>query len=107
MAITYTVGEYTASDSSIQVVYTDDNGFEHRRHVNIPKNPDGTIDEEYFAEILEGQLRGVENKLRVGAVSFVDPSVSEVEEPLTKPSPDTEVTTEETTEPTAGEEVEA
>jgi hypothetical protein len=92
MAITYTVGEYTASDSSVQVLYTNEEGFEHKRHVNIPKNPDGTIDEEYFAEILEGQLRGVENKLRVGAVTFTDPTPPPTPEEV-------EVPAEETTEP--------
>lgn len=74
MAITYTVAEYIKADSTVQVTFTDDNGFEHKRQVNLPKNSDGTIDEEYFAEILEGQLRGVENKLRVGAVAFTDPN---------------------------------
>jgi hypothetical protein len=73
MAITYTIGEYIQSDSSVEVVYTNEDELEHRRHINIPKNPDGSIDEEYFAEVLEGQLRGVENKIRVGAVTFVDP----------------------------------
>jgi hypothetical protein len=73
MAITYTVAEYAPEDKTVEVVYTNDEGFEHKRQVNIPHNPDGTIDEEYLAEILEGQLRGVENKIRVGAVTFTDP----------------------------------
>ena len=32
------------------------------------------IDEEYFQEILEGQLRGVNSKIVVGAIQFVDPT---------------------------------
>lgn len=77
MAITYTVAEYAEDDSSVQVTFVNDEGFEHKRQVNIPHNPDGTVDEGYFAEILEGQLRGVENKLRVGVVTFIDPSTQE------------------------------
>lgn len=84
MAITYTVGEYDpATSASVEVIYVNsDNGFEHKRIINIPRLQDGSgaIDEEYFAEILEGQLRGVENKLRVGAVTFVEPPASEEEE---------------------------
>jgi hypothetical protein len=91
MTITYTIGEYTQSDSSVEVIYTNDEGLEHRRHINIPKNPDGSIDEEYFEEILEGQLRGVENKLRVGAVTFVDPTPDEPPAPAPAPAPEEEV----------------
>lgn len=86
MAITYTVAEYTAEDSSVEVVYTNDEGFEHKRHINLPKTPEGAIDEEYLAEILEGQLRGVENKIRVGAVTFTDPNA--VIDEAANPSPD-------------------
>lgn len=92
MAITYTVADFTEADSSVQVTFVNDEGFEHKRQVNIPKNSDGTIDEGYFAEILEGQLRGVENKLRVGAVTFTDPSAQP--EPV---APPLEPTPEETT----------
>ena len=70
MAITYSVSNYEPTDTSVEVIYTDsETGFTHTRHVNIPHLQDGSgaIDEEYFAEILEGQLRGVENKIRVGA----------------------------------------
>lgn len=77
MAITYSVSSYEPTDTSVEVIYTDsETGFTHTRHVNIPRLQDGSgaIDEEYFAEILEGQLRGVENKLRVGAVTFTDPN---------------------------------
>ncbi len=106
MAITYTVGKYTDSDSTVEVIYTNDGGLEHKRQINIPKNTDGTIDEEYFAEILEGQLRGVENKLRVGAVSFVEPAPPTDGEELLKPSPEEEIPTEQTTKPAPEEETE-
>lgn len=91
MAITYTVGEYTSADSSVEVIYTNEEGFEHKRHINIPKTSDGTVDEEYLAQILEGQLRGVENKLRVGAVTFTDPNAEpETETSMEPAEPTTE-----------------
>lgn len=73
MSITYEVGSYSAEDTSVEVIYTNDEGFIHKRQVNIPHLEDGSVDEVYLEEILEGQLRGVENKLVVGAVTFVDP----------------------------------
>lgn len=73
--ITYTVSEYDPSDSSVEVVFTrESDGFIHKRNVNIPHLEDGSMDEDYFEEILEGQLAGVINKLRVGAVTFQDPN---------------------------------
>lgn len=79
MAITYTGAEYAPGDKTVEVIFTNDEGFEHKRQINIPHNSDGAIDEEYLSEIFEGQLRGVENKLKVGAVTFTDPqAVSEV-----------------------------
>jgi hypothetical protein len=78
MAITYTVAEYSEEDRTVEVTFENSDGLIHKRTVNIPHNEDGTIDEEYFQEILEGQLRGVENKLRVGVVTFMEPIVEPV-----------------------------
>jgi hypothetical protein len=74
MAIAYTVAEYTTEDRTVEVTFENSDGLIHKRTINIPHNEDGTIDEEYFQEILEGQLRGVENKLRVGVVTFIEPA---------------------------------
>jgi len=73
---TYTVAEYTTEDTSAEVTYENAEGFIHKRNINIPHLEDGSIDEEYFQEILEGQLRGVNNKIAVGAISFTDPNES-------------------------------
>lgn len=78
MAITYTVAEYTVEDKTVEVTFENSEGLVHKRVVNIPHNEDGTIDEDYFQEILEGQLRGVENKLKVSAVTFIDPTSESV-----------------------------
>ena len=86
MTITYTVAEYTAEDSSVEVTYTNDAGLVYKRIVNIPKDAEGAINEEYFNQILEDQLRGVENKVVVGAATFRDPS-EEVSGPGPDPTP--------------------
>jgi len=72
--ITYEVATYQVGDKTVEVTFTDDSGFVHKRNVNIPYNSDGTIDEDYLQEIFEGQLRGVENKIRVGVITFTDPN---------------------------------
>lgn len=71
--ITYTIADFEETDKTVEVTYTNADGYIHVRTLNIPRLEDGTLDQEYWEEILEGQLRGVENKVRVGAVSFVDP----------------------------------
>lgn len=72
--ITYTLGDYTETDRQVEVTYTNSEGFIHKRHVNIPHLEDGSIDQVYFQEILEGQLMGVINKVRMGMITFVDPN---------------------------------
>lgn len=74
MAITYTVDNYEETDKSVKVTFTNSEGLVHERYVNIPHNEDGTVNEEYFQEILEGQLRGVENKLVIGVITFAEPN---------------------------------
>ena len=66
--------EISAEDTTANVTYTNDAGFTHSRSINVPRTEDGSVDNEYYQEILEGQLRGVENKIRVGAVTFTDPN---------------------------------
>ncbi len=56
--------------STTEVTYTNEDGNIHVRTLNIPRLEDGTIDQEYWEQILEGQLLGVENKVRVNAVNF-------------------------------------
>jgi hypothetical protein len=74
MAITYEVSEYQVGDKTAEMIFTDDNGLVHKRQVNIPYIDENTIDEDYLQEIFEGQLRGVQNKVRVNAVTFIDPT---------------------------------
>jgi len=81
MSITYEVANYAAEDTSVEVTYTNAEGHTHTRTINIPRLENGSVDADYLQEILEGQLRGVENKVAVGAITFVDPTAEPAEEP--------------------------
>lgn len=73
--ITYEVAEYQEEDRQVEVTYTrSSDDYVYKRSVNIPHNSDGTIDEQYFEEVLQGQLNGVMNKLRMGVIEFRDPT---------------------------------
>jgi len=77
MTITYTApaaSEIASEDNTVEVIYINDSGFTYTRNINVPRLENGSVDEEYYQEILEGQLRGVENKIVVGAISFTDPN---------------------------------
>jgi hypothetical protein len=77
MDITYTVAEYTTEDLSVEVTYTNEIGYVHKRMINIPKDNEGNIDQTRFDQILEDQLRGLKNKVSFGAVTFKDPNSSD------------------------------
>lgn len=75
--ITYTAPE--ASDigietSTVEVLYRNESGHIHTRSINVPRKENGSVDEEYYREILDGQLCGVENKIKVGVIQFIDPN---------------------------------
>lgn len=71
---TYQVADYQPEDATVQVTYTNDAGLVHIRTVNIPHLENGSVDTEGFNEILEGQLRGVNNKVSLGVLQFSDPA---------------------------------
>jgi hypothetical protein len=80
MITTYIVDEFESTDKNVKITFVNDEGFIHERNINIPHFEDGSVDEDYFQEIIVGQLRGVENKLIVNAIQFVDPN--QVENPV-------------------------
>ena len=80
MSISYTVAGIGTGDTTVEVTYTNADSHEHKRTLNIPYLENGEIDTEYWQEILEGQLRGVQIKSSLGVISFVDPN-AESEEP--------------------------
>jgi hypothetical protein len=73
MAITYSHPELTEGQKIVTVKFVNDDGLELTKVVNIPYNSDGSLNESYFQEILEGQLRSVEYKVSVGALEFGEP----------------------------------
>jgi hypothetical protein len=73
--ITYELTEYQQQDKTVEVIYTNSEGLVYKRIVNIPHKEDGSIDQEYFQSILEGQLNGVINKTKFGVIEFQEASV--------------------------------
>jgi len=76
MITTYIVDEFESTDKNVKITFVNDEGFIHERNINIPHFEDGSVDETYFQEIIQGQLRGVENKQRIGIIEFTDPNAS-------------------------------
>ena len=72
----YTAAEISDGDKTVDVTYSNDAGFVYKRSVNIPRLENGSIDEDTYQAILKSQLAGVNNKLAVGIISFVDPDVA-------------------------------
>lgn len=75
MAITYVAPEASeigVEDKTVEVTYTNDSNSTHIRTINVPKLEDGSVDEDLYQEILDSQLIGLENKVKVGAVVFTD-----------------------------------
>lgn len=87
MSITYEMATYAAEDTTVEVTYTNADGHTHKRTINIPRLEDGSVDADYLQEILEGQLRGVENKVAVGAITFVDPNAAPEPDPAAAEEP--------------------
>ena len=73
MISTYIVADFESDDKTVEVTYINEEDFEYKRTINIPHLEDGSVDEDYFEEILEGQLRGIENKLKIGIIEFKPP----------------------------------
>lgn len=71
--ITFSVADYDENDKAVEVTYFNDENFVYKRFVNIPHLEDGSINQDYFDEILQGQLSGVINKSSLGVITFVDP----------------------------------
>jgi hypothetical protein len=74
MITTYIVDEFEPTDKTVKITFFNEEGFTHERNINIPHLENGSVDEDYFEEIIEGQLRGVENKIKIGIIQFIDPN---------------------------------
>jgi hypothetical protein len=83
--ITYEVPSDLTNKDHVTITFKNEKGDIFTKLVNIPKNEDGSIDENYFNEILESQLKGVENKVKIGSITFVTPG----KEPSSEDIPET------------------
>lgn len=83
--ITYQVEDFNDDDNVTKVTYTNEQGYTHERTLNIPRDSDGVLDQDYWATILEDQLRGVEYKLSLNVIQFTDPNATE-EYPESEPA---------------------
>lgn len=81
MSITYQVPTVEEGKNSTRVTFINEKGETFTRMVNIPRNDDGTVDTVSFTDILESQLNGVINKVKLGVITFTTGST----EPLTTP----------------------
>lgn len=76
MITTYIVDEFEPTDKTVKITFFNQEGFVHERQINIPHFEDGSVNEDYFQEIIEGQLRGVSYKNAMGTITFSDPNAS-------------------------------
>lgn len=81
MSITYQVPTVEEGKNSTYVTFINEKGETFKRLVNVPRNLDGTVDTIMFTDILESQLMGVVNKVKLGVVTFTTGS----SEPITTP----------------------
>lgn len=77
MISTYTLSEYTDSDSVVEVSYTNSDGHIHSRVVVLPKDSDGNTDEESLSSILRDQLKSVNDRANMGLLGFRDPNAAD------------------------------
>lgn len=68
--ITYELPEDLGTKNHVHVKFVNEKGEIYTKLVNIPRDEEGLILQDEFKNILEGQLRGVENKLKVGSIKF-------------------------------------
>jgi len=86
----YEVAEYESDAQSVEVTYTDDQGYIYTRSVNIPRTDTGEVDQDHFNLILDQQLLGVNNKKAVGVAVFRDPNESSDDTELEDPGEEAE-----------------
>jgi hypothetical protein len=76
MITTYIVDQFEPTDKTVKITFFNEEGFTHERNINIPHLENGLVDDDYFEEVVQGQLRGVEHKQKMGIIQFIDPNVS-------------------------------
>jgi hypothetical protein len=68
--INYQLPEDLGTKNYVNVKFVNEKNEIYIKMVNIPRDEDGTIIQDEFDQILEGQLKGVENKFKIGSIKF-------------------------------------
>jgi hypothetical protein len=83
MSFTYSYPSPEPGQKTINIKFTNEDGLELTKTINVPYNSDGSLNESYLNEIIEGQVRSVEYKLSIGSIEFGEP---ELENSYTPPN---------------------
>lgn len=73
MSFTHSYSPLEPEQKILKIKFTNDDGLEFTKIVNVPYQPDGSLNESYLNEIIEGQVRSVEYKLSIGSIEFGEP----------------------------------
>jgi hypothetical protein len=73
MSFTHSYSPLESGQKTVNIKFTNDDGLEFTKTINVPYHSDGTLNESYLNEIIEGQVRSVEYKLSIGSIEFGEP----------------------------------
>ena len=73
MITTHIVGEYTNSDSVVEISFVNGDGHLHDRVICLPKNEDDTVNEEALSQVVKDLLKSVKDRESMGLLGFRDP----------------------------------
>jgi hypothetical protein len=73
MSFTHSYSPLEPGQKTVNIKFTNDDGLQFAKTINVPYNSDGTLNESYFNEIVDGQVRSVEYKLSIGSIEFGEP----------------------------------
>ena len=73
MITTHIVGEYSDSDSVVEISFVNGDGHFHDRVIHLPKNEDDTVNEDALSEVVRDLLKSVKTRESMGLLGFRDP----------------------------------
>lgn len=68
----YDIVEFDNAATQAEIIYSDQAGLSYKRFVYIPRTDTGEVDDPYFQEILYSHLLAINEKRKVGAITFTD-----------------------------------
>ena len=73
MSFTHSYSPLEPGQKLVKIKFTNQDGMEFTKTVNIPYHSDGTLNELYFNEIIEGQIRSIAYKMSISSIEFGEP----------------------------------